>query len=105
MDKSSGPHINLLVSVVEYITWLFKVFGVIPESQPLGFPAEGGYNFVSSTNNFYKRKMIYSENLSAHNKEEIVMPYLKALIDFREEVRTCARAEKNIAMLKVRRRI
>ena len=49
--------------------------------------------------------MIYSENWSSHNKEEIVMPYLKALIDFREEVRTCARAEKNIAMLKVRRKI
>lgn len=105
MEKSAGPHINLLVSVVEYITWLFKVFGVIPESQPLGFPAEGGYNFVSSSNNFFKQRMIYSENWSSHNKEEIVMPYLKALIDFREEVRKCARTEKNITMLKVSHKI
>lgn len=80
VEKNEALHVNLLVSVAEYLTWLFKVFGVIPGSQHIGFPSEA------------------AGDLS--DREEIVMPYLKALVDFREQVRASARTEKNIGILK-----
>ena len=43
VEKNEALHVNLLVSVAEYLTWLFKVFGVIPGSQHIGFPSEAAY--------------------------------------------------------------
>ena len=49
-------------------------------------------------NNTSKSEKKFSGDLS--DREEIVMPYLKALVDFREQVRASARTEKNIGILK-----
>lgn len=66
----------LIKSVAEYVTRLFQIFGVIEGKQTLGFPstessAGGPGNDISA--------------------EEIVMPVLEALAEFREEVRKEAR--------------
>lgn len=34
------PNINLLRNIAEYVTWLFKMFGAIPETEQLGFQSE-----------------------------------------------------------------
>ncbi|KAH7729373.1 cysteine--tRNA ligasecytoplasmic [Aphelenchoides avenae] len=83
MDKekqSQPPNCNLLKTLAEYITWLLKMFGAIPESQQLGFPTDQNGNI-------------------AENREELVMPYLQALSEFREKIREIAREKKVIDIL------
>lgn len=63
----------LIKNIAEYITRLFQIFGVIEGKQILGFPSDA------------------SAGVGSSNVEEIVMPVLEALADFREEVRKEAR--------------
>ncbi|XP_065347910.1 cysteine--tRNA ligase, cytoplasmic [Cloeon dipterum] len=73
------PNRLLLKNVAEYITRIMKVFGVISGDNLIGFPISGS---------------------GASNTEELVMPYLQILAEFRENVRTEARTLKAVAILK-----
>ena len=63
-----------------YITRIFRIFGVIPETTDIGFPIDASGDCA--------------------NKEELLMPYLTALANFREDIRNMARVAKNIDILK-----
>lgn len=63
----------LLVNIAEYITKMLQIFGAIKGDTVIGFPQAG---------------------LGAGNMEEMVMPYLTALSEFRETVRQLAREKK-----------
>jgi len=68
------PSHELLRAVAKYLTRMFKVFGANHGEQEIGFPASGGSQ--------------------AANREEIVMPYVDLIAEFREDVRKVARKEK-----------
>ncbi|KAK9879201.1 hypothetical protein WA026_004049 [Henosepilachna vigintioctopunctata] len=70
---------NLLQDVASYITKIFTVFGIISEEPKIGFPI--------------------SNNVSS-DFESIVMPYLTIMSEFRENIRTSARALKATEILK-----
>ncbi|VDK85534.1 unnamed protein product [Onchocerca ochengi] len=86
--KNSIPNCLLLRNVALYITWLLKIFGVVPQNVDIGFPVE--QNGTSS------------RDVSNASKEELLMPYLTALVDFRENVRKVAREQKIIEILEDR---
>lgn len=63
----------LLVNIAEYITEMLHIFGAIKKDTVIGFTQAG---------------------LGVGNMEEMVMPYLTALSEFRETVRQLAREKK-----------
>eukprot|EP00123_Amoebidium_parasiticum_P000603 comp11446_c0_seq1/m.5866 comp11446_c0_seq1/g.5866 ORF comp11446_c0_seq1/g.5866 comp11446_c0_seq1/m.5866 type:complete len:729 (-) comp11446_c0_seq1:361-2547(-) len=65
-DPKRNPSVALLVKAAEYITRILTVFGAIPKGQTYGFPLGDG---------------------SVQNVEEVVLPYVTALADFRDTVR------------------
>lgn len=71
----------LLQDIAAYITWLLKVFGTISTEEYIGFPI--------------------SESKGATNTEELVMPYLSIMADFRDSVRSHARQLKATDILRV----
>lgn len=82
-SKSAGVNKLLLKRIAEYITDLLHIFGAIQGPRGgLGFPvcAAGGGN---------------------QNTEELVMPFLKAMADFRGNVREQARTLKAQEILKL----
>uniref|UniRef100_A0A7E4W012 Cysteine--tRNA ligase, cytoplasmic n=1 Tax=Panagrellus redivivus TaxID=6233 RepID=A0A7E4W012_PANRE len=78
-EGDGSTNVELLVNMAEYITGLFKMFGVVPQNNDIGFGSESTSDGV--------------------NKEELLMPYLTALADFRETVRASARTQKNTDIL------
>lgn len=75
------PNCLLLRNVAAYVTNLLKIFGAIPQSsQEIGFVSEDDCNGEGASTSF--------------NKEDIVMPYLDALAQFREKVRNIAKEHK-----------
>ena len=70
-QKQSANRV-LIKNVAEYITRLFQIYGVIEGKQSLGFPSD-------------------SSGAGSANAEEVVMPVLEALAEFREQVRKEAR--------------
>ncbi|XP_047120743.1 cysteine--tRNA ligase, cytoplasmic isoform X1 [Schistocerca piceifrons] len=79
--RSVGRESNcvLLWDIASYITKLMKIFGTIPDDASLGFPA--------------------SSVSSSQNVEQIVMPYLTILSEFRDSVRSLARQLKASSIL------
>jgi len=73
-DKKESPNHQLLEGIAKYLTHMLKVFGAIDEDQAIGFPVAG--------------------KNSAANHEEVAMPYVQLLADFRDEIRNVAREEK-----------
>uniref|UniRef100_H2ZQZ8 Cysteine--tRNA ligase, cytoplasmic n=1 Tax=Ciona savignyi TaxID=51511 RepID=H2ZQZ8_CIOSA len=71
-EKKSTPNGQLLRNIAKYITWIFKVFGAISQEEEIGFPI----------------------STAGSNTEEILMPYLNTLSNFREDVRNIARSHK-----------
>lgn len=69
----------LLRDIAAYITWLLGVFGAIPTEEYIGFPL--------------------AESEGAMNTEDVVMPYLSVLADFRNNVRSHARELKATKIL------
>ncbi|MCP9257474.1 Cysteine--tRNA ligase, cytoplasmic [Dirofilaria immitis] len=86
--NTNVPNCLLLRNIALYITWLLKIFGVVPQNIDIGFPTE--QNETSSY------------NVSSTSKEELLMPYLMALVDFRENVRKVAREQKSLRSWKLR---
>ncbi|MCI4393059.1 hypothetical protein PGIGA_G00153050 [Pangasianodon gigas] len=75
------PNRMLLQSIAHYLTDMFKTFGAIEGTEPIGFPV--GRN---------------DQNVDL---ESTVMPYLKVLSDFREGVRKIAREQKVTEVLQL----
>lgn len=82
-DNQSTVNVQLLEEISIFITDLLQVFGAIQApKKSIGFPAISGGDGVG-------------------NKEEILMPYLSALADFRKAVRENAREVKATEILKL----
>ncbi|KAE9556057.1 hypothetical protein FO519_000691 [Halicephalobus sp. NKZ332] len=75
-EANDSTNADLLMLIAKYITGLLRIFGVIPEHNDIGFPTE-------------------STGTDTGDKEELLMPYLNALANFRENVRNMARTAKN----------
>ncbi|XP_011632687.1 cysteine--tRNA ligase, cytoplasmic [Pogonomyrmex barbatus] len=75
MNPNKNPNTLLLRDIAVYITKMFIIFGAIPSSyDSVGFPID--------------------EETVGTNIEEIVMPHLEILANFRENVRNCAKTLK-----------
>lgn len=82
-DNHSTANVQLLEDIASYITNLLQIFGAIQVSKrPIGFSVISGDD-------------------GAINKEEILMPYLSALADFRKAVRESARDVKATTILQL----
>lgn len=82
-DNQLSANTQLLEEIAVYITDLLQIFGAIQAPKlAIGFPAISGGE-------------------GAGNKEEILMPYLSALADFRKAVRENAREVKATEILKL----
>jgi len=75
-ENNDTPRSYLLSTIADYITEIFKVFGLIDQHE-IGFPA------------------ISSEA----NAEQILTPFLNTITKFREDVRTAARAKDHGSVL------
>ncbi|XP_056134099.1 cysteine--tRNA ligase, cytoplasmic isoform X2 [Lampris incognitus] len=75
------PNRMLLESIALYLTAMLKTFGAIEGSEPIGFPVGGTGQDM--------------------DLESTVMPYLKVLSDFREDVRKIAREQKVTVLLQM----
>ncbi|KAI6224150.1 Cysteinyl-tRNA synthetase [Aphelenchoides besseyi] len=71
---------QLLKTIAEHITHLLKMFGAIPDHEQIGYPSD-------------------QQNGAEVDRESILMPHLTALAEFRQEVRTMAREQKNTNIL------
>ncbi|XP_066557221.1 cysteine--tRNA ligase, cytoplasmic isoform X1 [Amia ocellicauda] len=76
-----APNRMLLQSIATYLTDMLKIFGAIDGIEPIGFHVGGNGQKV--------------------DLESTVMPYLKVLSDFREEVRKIAREKKVTEVLQL----
>lgn len=82
-DNHLSVNVQLLEEIAIYITELLQIFGAIETPKKLiGFPS-------------------ISSGTGAGNKEEILLPYLSALADFRKAVREHARDVKATAILQL----
>ena len=79
--RATGSAFNrvLLKSSAGYITKIFDMFGLISRPEDIGFPTSQG---------------------QAANVEDIAMPFLNAMADFRDNVRKEARETKAVNILK-----
>uniref|UniRef100_A0A8B9LB57 Cysteine--tRNA ligase, cytoplasmic n=1 Tax=Astyanax mexicanus TaxID=7994 RepID=A0A8B9LB57_ASTMX len=75
------PNRMLLQSIAHYLTDMFKTFGAIEGTEPIGFPV--------------------GNNGQSADLESTVMPYLNVLSDFREGVRKIAREQKVTEVLQL----
>ncbi|KAI5626208.1 cysteine--tRNA ligase, cytoplasmic [Silurus asotus] len=75
------PNRMLLQSIAHYLTNIFRTFGAIEGTEPIGFPV--------------------ARNDQNVDLESTVMPYLKVLSDFREGVRKIAREQKVTGVLQL----
>ncbi|CAG8517195.1 7665_t:CDS:10 [Paraglomus occultum] len=69
----SGININIIEKVAAYITKMLAIFGLVDTQKELGFG---------------------SSDQSATNKEETLLPYLRALSEFRDDIRDLSRQNK-----------
>ncbi|KZC10167.1 PREDICTED: cysteine--tRNA ligase, cytoplasmic [Dufourea novaeangliae] len=80
MNQTKQPNTLLLRDVAVYITKMFTIFGAISSSHDtIGFPVD--------------------DNTANLNVEEVVMPYLEVLANFREQVRNEAKILKANSIL------
>lgn len=70
----------LLRDIAAYITWLLRVFAAIPTEESIGFPI--------------------AESRGTANIEEVVMPYLSIMAEFRDNIRSQARQLQATDILK-----
>ncbi|XP_054625976.1 cysteine--tRNA ligase, cytoplasmic isoform X3 [Dunckerocampus dactyliophorus] len=75
------PNRMLMESIAVYLTNMLKIFGAIEGSESVGFPVGG-----------------QGQNVDI---ETTVMPYLKVLSEFREEVRQIAKQQKVMELLQL----
>ncbi|KAI0978786.1 hypothetical protein GJ496_000095 [Pomphorhynchus laevis] len=82
-DRVNASSLNILLvkNIASYIDRMFKIFGLIKEQDDFGFTSSTG------------------DNSSFVNFENKVLPYVKALVDFRDTVRTISLKHKIPAIL------
>jgi len=80
-SKDVTPNHSVLTGIAKYLTRMLKIFGANQGDQDIGFALAGG---DGST-----------------NKEELVMPYVNVMAEFREDVRKIAREAKVTEILKL----
>ena len=116
-DRGTLANARLLQTIAQYLTFLLRVFGVVPSDAGLGFPVEqeGTTDQVSmcvSALALQQWPRVCSKSASQTLKlcnvvscavwhttplpsqEAVVMPYLTALADFREQIRKVALENK-----------
>ncbi|KAK3747619.1 hypothetical protein QZH41_013667, partial [Actinostola sp. cb2023] len=79
-QRSESPNHDLLKGVAKYLTEMLRIFGANDGEQEIGFSISG-------------------QNTS-ENHEEVALPYVQLLSDFREDIRQIAREEKVPRILK-----
>lgn len=79
-QKNESPNHDLLSNIAKYITKILKIFGANEGEQKIGFASAG--------------------SSSAANHEDVAMPYVQLMADFREDLRKIAREEKVPRILK-----
>jgi len=70
----SGINVNIIEKVAAYITKMLQTFGLVDTQEELGFG---------------------SSDQSATNKEETLLPYLRTLSEFRDNIRDLSRQNKS----------
>lgn len=78
-DKRESPNHQALEGIAKYLTHMLRVFGANEEEQTIGFPVAG--------------------KNAAVNHEDVAMPYVQLLADFRDDIRSIAREEKETRIL------
>ena len=78
-DAGSKPAPSLLMSIGRYLTGIFRIFGLVNSSSPIGFGDEAGSG--------------------GEDRETVLAPVLDALTEFRERVRNAARTGDSAAVL------
>ncbi|KAI6171817.1 Cysteinyl-tRNA synthetase [Aphelenchoides besseyi] len=71
---------QLLKTIAEHVTHLLKMFGAIPDQEQIGYPSD-------------------QQNGTEVDRESVLMPHLTALAEFRQNVRSMAREQKNTNIL------
>lgn len=79
-QNEQTPNHAVLKGIAKYLTRMLKIFGANEGQQEIGFA---------------------SGDSSTANKEELIMPFVNVMADFREEVRKIAREEKVTRILKL----
>ena len=72
-EAKAVPSVLLLRNIALFVTRSLRVFGAITSSDEIGFGDAGGGSGGSTA-----------------SREELLMPYLNALVDFREQIRSLA---------------
>ncbi|GMH84150.1 hypothetical protein TrVE_jg7116 [Triparma verrucosa] len=80
-EQKVKPVVLVVRSAGVYVTRIFKVFGLIPEGAEIGFPLGGGEGGAS--------------------KEDLLAPFLDAVLDFRSSIRSAARNKEFEELLKL----
>ncbi|GMH93982.1 hypothetical protein TL16_g12774 [Triparma laevis f. inornata] len=75
------PVVLVVRSAGVYVTRVFKVFGLVPEGGDIGFPVGGGEG--------------------GESKEDLLAPFLDAVLDFRSAIRSAARDKDFSSLLKL----
>lgn len=81
--EGAVPNCLVLRNLANYITYLLKTFGAIPQFQDIGYPIDSDNTCGGAST----------------SKETVVMPYLTALAEFREKVRNIAKEHKIVGIL------
>ncbi|CDW56465.1 cysteinyl tRNA synthetase, cytoplasmic [Trichuris trichiura] len=87
------PCCLLLRNVALYITKLMRIFGVTEMVEEIG-KRERFFNCTDATNNISNALGFLDAGKGSASKEQLVMPYLNVLSEFRERVREEAREHK-----------
>lgn len=102
--KSSGGTLSvnrqLLKNCAVYITKIFDTFGLIAKPEEIGFPSGAGQGADVSFLPHDMIELVSNDNFWFSQAEEIAMPFLNALADFRDSVRQQAIQIKATDILK-----
>lgn len=96
------PNTLLLRDVAVYITKMFTIFGVISSHDNVGFPVDNSTTNLNVRFIYFYFPFIYILNFYSRillKVEEIVIPYLEILANFREKVRNHAKDLKASSIL------
>lgn len=94
LREQKSPDTLLLNNIARYVTQIFQIFGVIPSGNVIGFPS--GLNDVNVS---FKKKETLTLKFFCLQREELVMPYLTILSEFRQAIRTHAKEIKATTIL------
>jgi len=77
LSSNKCPNVRLLIQVAVYVTDILRVFGVVESEDKIGFQSEG----------------------STVSSDDVILPFVKTLSEFRDEMRSSARELKATPIL------